>query len=130
MKKGRYGRRWEEKVLVTKSKGSKLRPTRPGEELLKPKKVRGVDQTKLFQNKTHHHEPKHSKNRILQTHLRSIEFPIFDCSETIARKNFKCRPIEMALTIDLEGNYLKKKKTRDCIAYFYSHHLSCGQNRV
>ena len=48
LKKGRYGRRWEkgrdgrreEKVLVTKSNGKEERPTRPGEELLNPKKMR------------------------------------------------------------------------------------------
>ena len=47
-KEGRDGRRWErgrdgrreEKVLVTKSNGKDERPTRPGEELLNPKKIR------------------------------------------------------------------------------------------
>ena len=46
--RGRDGRRWErgrdgrreEKVLVTKSNGKEVRPTRPGEELLNPKKMR------------------------------------------------------------------------------------------
>ena len=62
--------------------------------------------------KTHRHDPNHSLAEFCKplSHISSIEFPIFDCSETIAGKNFKCRPIEMALTIDPEGNSLNKQE--------------------
>ena len=118
-KEGRDGRR-EEKVLVTKSNGKEERPTRPGEELLNPKKS-----DKTF-----------SKQKILNILLNSANLchiKVFQNSQyLIAVKPLRGRLSSGNLlkstqsefeekTIDPEGNCLKNKQeialTYFCMSY-------------